>query len=451
MALILHHFDHDWEVIVETNTSDYISASILLQYDDEGVLYPVAFFSKKHSPAECNYKIHDKEPMAIVRAFEEWRPKLEGALHPIKVLSDHKNLEYFMMMKLLNCWQTWWAEFLSCFHFKIVYRPGKASRKPDSLTRRSGDLPQGGDEYLIEQQKAFLKPQNLPNNPPHLSANGPPNNLPYLSANGLPDNLPHLSANDLHLLADAPTPDGQSSLLHSIEKATKTDPFTQRIITALFEGKQHSREITLSECQVHNRCLYYQQHLYVPADDALQLQTIQNNHNIPAAGHPRRVKTFNLIRQCYFWPMLWKDIKRFIVNCHVCQRMKTSWHTPYGILNPLPVPDRLWRDISIDFVTGLPLSDSHNAIWVVINDLTKMRHLIPCSTTINAKELANLFIMNIFYLHSLPESIVSDRGPQFASQFWKYLCNSLHIEPHLSTAFHPKTDSQTEYINLVME
>jgi hypothetical protein len=93
MALILHHFDHDWEVIVETDTSDYVSASILSQYDDEGVLHPVAFFSKKHSPAKCN----------IIRAFEEWRPELEGTLHPIKVLSDHKNLEYFMTMKLLNC------------------------------------------------------------------------------------------------------------------------------------------------------------------------------------------------------------------------------------------------------------------------------------------------------------------------------------------------------------
>jgi hypothetical protein len=102
-APILHHFDHDREVIVETDASDSVSAGILSQYDDEGVLHPVAFFSKKHSPAECNYEIYNKDLMAIVRTFEEWRPELKGALHPIKVLSDHKNLEYFMMTKLLNC------------------------------------------------------------------------------------------------------------------------------------------------------------------------------------------------------------------------------------------------------------------------------------------------------------------------------------------------------------
>jgi hypothetical protein len=147
---------------VETDASDYVSTGMLSQYDDDGILHPVAFFSKKHSPAECNYEIYDKELMAIVRAFEEWRLELEGALYPIQVLSDLKNLEYFMSTKLLNRHQTHWAEYLSRFNFKIVYRPRKASGKPDTPTHRSGDLPEGGDECLVEQQKAVLKPHNLP-------------------------------------------------------------------------------------------------------------------------------------------------------------------------------------------------------------------------------------------------------------------------------------------------
>jgi hypothetical protein len=87
---------------VETDASDYVFAGVLSQYDDEGILYPVTFFSKKHSPAECNYEIYDKELMAIVCAFEEWRPELQSVINPIHVLSDHKNLEYFTTMKLLN-------------------------------------------------------------------------------------------------------------------------------------------------------------------------------------------------------------------------------------------------------------------------------------------------------------------------------------------------------------
>jgi hypothetical protein len=146
--------------------------------------------------------------------------------HPIKVLSDHKNMEYFMTTKLLNHRQTRWVEYLSRFNFKIVYRPGKAGAKPDSLTHRSGDLPQGGDDCLVEQHKAILKPHNLPNKLQLWEA--------VLSA-------PH------------------STLSQDILKAMQTDPFAQWIITALYEGKQHSQEITLSECTVHDGRLYFHQ------------------------------------------------------------------------------------------------------------------------------------------------------------------------------------------------
>ena len=96
------HFDFDKDVIVETDASDYVSTGVLSQYGEDGILHPVAFFSTKHSPAKCNYKIYDKELMAIVRAFEHWRAELQSVENPIKVLSDHKNLEYFMTSKLFN-------------------------------------------------------------------------------------------------------------------------------------------------------------------------------------------------------------------------------------------------------------------------------------------------------------------------------------------------------------
>ena len=100
-ASVLAHFNSNREVLVETDASDYVSAGVLSQRDEEGVLYPVAFFSKKHSSAECNYEIYDKKLMTIVRCFEEWRAELEEFLHIIKVLSDYKNLEYFITTKLL--------------------------------------------------------------------------------------------------------------------------------------------------------------------------------------------------------------------------------------------------------------------------------------------------------------------------------------------------------------
>ena len=146
---------------MKTDTSDYVSAGILLQIADDGLLHPVAFFSKKHLPAECNYEIYDKELMAIIRSFEEWRSHLESAEGVIEVLCDHKNLEYFITTNILNRRQARWFKFLSRFNFKINFRPGKACGKPDALTRRSGDLPEEGYERLKIQQQVIIKPENI--------------------------------------------------------------------------------------------------------------------------------------------------------------------------------------------------------------------------------------------------------------------------------------------------
>ena len=101
-APILRWFNPDLEIMIETDASDWVLAGVLSQLYPNGIWHPVAYFSKKHSPEECNYEIYDKELLAIIRCLEEWRPELEGAKFPVKILSDHKNLEYFMSTKLLN-------------------------------------------------------------------------------------------------------------------------------------------------------------------------------------------------------------------------------------------------------------------------------------------------------------------------------------------------------------
>jgi transposase InsO family protein len=470
-APILRHFDYDREIVVETDASDYVSAGILSQYDDEDILHPVAFYSKKHSPAECNYEIYDKELLAIVRAFEEWRPHLEGSSHPIQVLSDHKNLEYFMTTKLLNRRQARWSEFLSRFDFKIVYRPGKAGGKPDALTRRSVDIPKEGDERLLANQHAVLKPRNLTD----LDDTTAPDVLDAVAAIQLMANDSPAVANadvaehhaDADADADVDVPDadadaadvpdvpdaivnaGRISALFT--EAYQIDPFPDRIIGLLRTGSRHCKEISLADCKEKDGKLVYRNCVYVPDHPPLRLRLLQDHHDPPAMGHPGRAKTLELLTRKYYWPGLRKDVDQFVRNCHTCRRTKSTRHAPYGVLRPLSVPEQPWQHISVDFVTGLPPSKGFDAICVVVDRLTKQRHLIPCTTTITAKGLAELFCDRIFRYHGLPETIVSDRGPQFASRFWKHLCSCLKIDPRLSTAFHPQTDGQTERVNAVVE
>ena len=96
----------------------------------------MAFYSKSLSPVERNYEIHDKEILAIIRTLEEWRHFLEGARHPVEIWMDHKNLEYFIMAKKLNCHQARWSLYLACFDFKLIHHPGHSMGKPDALSQR---------------------------------------------------------------------------------------------------------------------------------------------------------------------------------------------------------------------------------------------------------------------------------------------------------------------------
>ena len=105
----------------------------------------------------------------------------------------------------------------------------------------------------------------------------------------------------------------------------------------------------------------------------------------------------------------------------------------------------------MDFVVGLSESKGYDAIWVVVDRLTKLRHMVPCKSTCSSEDLADLFLHNVWKHRGLPSTVISDRGPQFAWRFWKALCERLGIERRLSTGVHPQTDGQTERFNATME
>ena len=108
----------------------------------------MAFFSCKYLPQEINYEIYDKELLAIIKYFEEWHPMLKGAGLPIKIFTNHRNLQYFMSIKQLSRRQAYWSEFFLHFNFVIQYWPSKLKAKPDALTERSGDIFKKGDGCL---------------------------------------------------------------------------------------------------------------------------------------------------------------------------------------------------------------------------------------------------------------------------------------------------------------
>src|SRR6266481_7014336 len=135
-APVLCHWAPDLWMTVETDASDHAIAGILSVTTKDNEIRPVAFFSRSLQGAEKNYDTHDKELLAIFEAFKNWRHFLEGSAKVIDMVTDHKNLEYFMSSKKLSRHQARWAKFLGQFNMKVQFRPGRLGSKPDALTCR---------------------------------------------------------------------------------------------------------------------------------------------------------------------------------------------------------------------------------------------------------------------------------------------------------------------------
>ncbi len=146
-----------------------------------------------------------------------------------------------------------------------------------------------------------------------------------------------------------------------------------------------------------------------------------------------------------------KLLQEYVKSCDTCARSKAPRHRPFGLLQPVPIPSRPWGSIAMDFITDLPTVRTKNSILVVVDRLTKMAHFTPCSKLITVEETAQLILDGIVQLHELPEEIVFDRSPQFASKFWRCLFELLGVDIRLSSAFHLKTDGQTERTNQTFE
>ena len=132
-----------------------------------------------------------------------------------------------------------------------------------------------------------------------------------------------------------------------------------------------------------------------------------------------------------------QTVAQFIRNCDTYTRIKPARHALYGLLKTLEVPVRRWSSVSLDLITGLPMSNGFNPLLVVVDRLSKAAHYIKTTADINSKQIARLFFDNVFRLHGIPDSVVSDRGTQFISEFTWALAELVEIQQKISTSFHP--------------
>ena len=197
--------------------------------------------------------------------------------------------------------------------------------------------------------------------------------------------------------------------------------------------------------------LRFDNRIYVPDTGTLRLRVMQFNHDHITSGHYGYNKTLSLIRRDYTWPGIRDMVKEYCRTCVDCARAKPRRHKPYGKLKQLPIPERPWNSISMDFIEKLPASDGYTAILVIMDCLTKQSIFIPTHDTVTSQDLAKLFIMHVFSKHGVPSHVTSDRGSEFVSHFFRSLGKVLDMTLHFTSGYHPEGDGQTEYTNQTLE
>jgi len=158
-----------------------------------------------------------------------------------------------------------------------------------------------------------------------------------------------------------------------------------------------------------------------------------------------------MVMRSFWWPGVTREVKRYMEEYNTCQCNQNRTEQPAGKLMPNLIPNRVCIYISVDFITKLPLAQGYDSILVIVDCFTKMMYFVPTTEKTMAEGLVRLFRDNVWRLHGLPESIISDRGPQFATGLMQELNELLGIKTKLSTAFYPQTDGQTERMNQELE
>src|SRR4051794_20177046 len=325
--------------------------------------------------------------------------------HRCDIYTDHKSPKYIFSQKELNMRKRRWIELIKDYDLEIHYHPGKANVVADALSRQPCQL----NTMIAEEQPSL-----------------------------------HKEFEKLRL--ELASIEIQPTLISQIKEARKGNESINGIKRRIVAGKAPG--FTEDEEGV----LWYNERLCVPADSDLKEVILKEAHDTLYSIHPGGTKMYQDLKEQFWWHKMKREIGSFIAKCDICQRVKAEHQRPAGLLQPLQIPKWKWDSVGMDFITGLPKSSRGNdSIWVVIDRLSKVAHFIPVKTTYQGPKLAELYISRIVSLHGTPKSILSDRGSQFTSRFWKKVQEGLGARLNFSTAYHPQTDGQTERVNQILE
>ncbi|GJW55288.1 putative reverse transcriptase domain-containing protein [Tanacetum coccineum] len=341
---------------------------------------------------EKNYTTHDLELGAVVFALKIWRHYLYGT--KCIVFTDHKSLQHILDQKELNMRQRRWFRLLSDYEMHNRYHPGKANVVADALSRKEREPPLRVRALVMT-----------------ISLDLPKQILNAQTEARKPENIKNEDVGGM-LVENAKNPE-----------AIRTEKLEPRADgTLCLNGRS-----------------------WLPCYGDLRTVIMHESHKSKYSIHPGSDKMYQDMKKLYWWPNMKADIATYVSKCLTCAKVKAEHQRPSGLLVQPKIPEWKWDNITMDFVTKLPkTSQGYDTIWVIVDRLTKSAIFTPMRETDPLDKLARLYLKEVVTRHGIPVSIICDRDPRFASNFWRSLQNALGTNLDMSTAYHPQTDGQSE-------
>jgi hypothetical protein len=351
---------------------------------------PIAYISKALKGKALHMSTYEKELFALVTAIQKWRPYLLGQSFVVK--TDQQSLKFLLEQKVGTHFQQKWLTKLLVYDFSVEYKKGVDNKVADALSRR--------EDNDVSDVKVSLFLLSIP----------------------------------------------RAVWVEELKAEYASD---QELQTLLNQWQNHKLDTTMYSCR--DGLLLYKNRILLGQSPQLKHKVLSFVHSDPTSGHSGYDKTLQRAKKDFFWKGMRKDLKSFIRGCDVCQRSKHENSLPAGLLQPLPIPSRVWSHITMDFIEGLPLSQGQSVIMVVVDRLSKYAHFLALSHPYTAVTVARMFVSQVFKLHGMPLSIVSDRDPVFTSAFWSEFFKLQGTSLDMSSSYHPQTDGQSKIVNKCLE
>lgn len=411
---LLRHPNFKKPFMIYTDASAYGVGAILKQLDDQGKEVVVSYASRTLSKPEQNYSATERECLAIIFAVKKFRPYHYGT--KFTVVTDHCSLCWLMKVANPNGRLTRWALCLQDFEYDIIYKNGRKHLDADALSRNPIDRCPA-DEMLLT---------SVIENDAQESDDQEP--------------LLVMTAEEIESLRNLQCQENWSNqLINCIENPQASHPRNIKRSARCFEMKDgllHRNLWTDSGKKLV---------LCVPRSKREEI--LETFHNHPTAGHLGIRKTWNKIKNRYFWPKYHAQVINYVQSCPQCNQRKTDTQAPVGTLQPLPPAYKPFERVGLDKLGPLPQSIDGNKYIFVVTDYCTRTVIAKATPNGTAAEATKFFLHDVILKFSAPKTIITDRGTEFCNELFKSVTEYFNSIHRRTTAYHPRTNGLTERFN----